>query len=198
MESASVKETPGGPPRARAFCGGLPADDALRAPRADELDEALDDIIGSWPTTGLSDHLALEIAAVHRSGRPLERGARVPGCVCPLCTGIPNEVPAWTLRTPAYARKIERWASWDARVDQARGVPLLEVVRFLGLGDPVKRGKELAVRCPLHEDRHPSLRLNPGKGMWFCHPCGEGGDGLRLFMQVRRVDFAEAVRELAA
>ena len=157
----------------------------------------LGDVIESWPAHGMSDHLALEIATAFRRGLPLAVGAPVPGCMCPSCTGIPDDVPAWTLRTPAYAREMERWASWDARVDQARGVPLLEVVRFLGLGDPVKRGKELAVRCPLHEDRHPSLRLTPGKGMWFCHPCGEGGDGLRLFMRVRHIEFAEAVKELA-
>ena len=196
MESASV----GGPTEGPDPChgGGLPPDDALRGLISDELDPLLDDIIESWPTYGISDHLALEITAVHRRGRPLTTGARVPACVCPDCTGIPGEAPAWTLRTPAYPREMERWASWETRVDQARAVPLLEVVQRLGLGDPVKKGREFAVRCPLHEDRLPSLRLNPTKGMWFCHPCGEGGDGLQLFMRARRIEFAEAVRELAA
>ena len=192
MESANAVDM-----AVRRRTNGLPADDPLRALPPEELGRLLDGVIDSWHSDGISDHVSSEIGATYRRGRPLEAGARVPGCVCPLCTGVSDELPAWTRRTPAHARKMESRATWDARVDQARGVPLLEVVRFLGLGDPVKRGKELAVQCPLHEDRHPSLRLNPGKGMWFCHPCGEGGDGLRLFMRARRIEFAEAVKELA-
>ncbi len=83
-------------------------------------------------------------------------------------------------------------------VETARAVPLLEVVRRLGLGTPVKKGKELAVRCPLHEDNNPSLRLNPTKQLWYCAPCVEGGDAIKLYMRARRIEFAEAVRELAA
>ncbi len=75
---------------------------------------------------------------------------------------------------------------------------LLEVVRRLGLGTPVKKGKELAVRCPLHEDNNPSLRLNPTKQLWYCAPCVAGGDAIKLYMRARRIEFAEAVRELAA
>jgi len=74
----------------------------------------------------------------------------------------------------------------------------LEVVQRLGLGTPVRRGGEFAVRCPLHDDGVPSLRLNPEKQLWYCHPCGVGGDALQLLMRVRRIEFAEAVRELAA
>ena len=83
-------------------------------------------------------------------------------------------------------------------MNQARGVPLLEVVKRLGFGDPAKRGKEVAVQCPLHDDRDPSLRLNPAKQLWFCHPCGVGGDGIDLYMRARGLSFGEAVRELAS
>ncbi len=80
----------------------------------------------------------------------------------------------------------------------ARAVPLLQVVHRLGLGTPAKRGKELAVCCPLHKDDDPSLRLNPTKQLWYCDPCGIGGDGIMLYMKARRLGFAEAVRELVA
>ena len=196
VSAEAVKPKKG--PWARSLSGGLPADDPLRALPTHELVRLLDDIIESWPTDGLSDHLAREVAAVRMGALPLKTGARVPACVCPDCTGIPNDLPAWTLRTPAYAREMDRWASWETRVEQARAVPLLEVVQRLGLGDPVRQGKELAVRCPLHDDTDPSLRIDPVKQLWYCHPCGEGGDGLQLMMRVRRLSFAEAVRELAA
>jgi len=178
--------------------GGLPADDPLRALPPDELDKLLEDIIDSWPTAGLSEHLSLEVAAAFTRGRPLDPGVRVPGCACELCTGISAEAPAWTRRTPAFARRMQGQASWEARVDQARAVPLLEVVQRLGLGTPAQKGRELAVCCPLHDDSHPSLQLNPEKQVWYCHPCGIGGDAIKLYMRARRIEFAEAVRELAS
>ena len=206
MESARVVEKVTGP-RARTINGGLPPDDPLRAFdgqatdfgfKGDSLEEVFGQIIESWPISGISEHLSLEIAVVHRRGRSLGAGALVPGCTCEGCTGITSEAPAWTRRTPSYARKMENRASWEARVDEARAVPLLEVVQRLGLGDPVKKGKEFVVPCPLHEDKDPSLQLNAGKQLWYCHPCGTGGDALQLLMRVRRIEFAEAVRELAA
>ena len=86
----------------------------------------------------------------------------------------------------------------ERRPDQARAVTLFEVVQRLGLGHPVRKGKEFVVPCPLHHDRSPSLQLNPTRQVWYCHPCGTGGDALQLLMRVRRIEFAEAVRELAA
>ena len=83
-------------------------------------------------------------------------------------------------------------------VETAREVPLLEVVQRLGLGTPAQKGRELAVCCPLHDDSHPSLQLNPEKQVWYCHPCGIGGDAIKLYMRARRIEFAEAVRELAS
>ena len=34
---------------------------------------------------------------------------------------------------------------------------------------------EVMVKCPLHDDQHPSLAINVNKGVWFCHAgCGSG------------------------
>ena len=176
---------------------GLPTDDPLRVLPRDEFEQLLDGIVDSWPATGLSEHLSLEVAAAFTRGRLLASGVLVPGCACERCTGISAEAPAWTRRTPTYARRMQGRASWETRVDQARAVTLLEVVQRLGLGTPAKTGKELAVCCPLHKDNNPSLRLNPTKQLWYCAPCAEGGDGIRLCMRARRIAFAEAVRELA-
>ena len=177
---------------------GLPTDHPLRALPRDELDELLEGFIDSWPTAGLSEHLSLEVAAAFTKDRALDTGALVPGCPCERCTGISAEAPAWTRRTPIYARKMQGRASWEARVDQARAVTLFEVVQRLRLGDPVRKGKEFVVPCPLHHDHTPSLQLNAVKQVWYCHPCGIGGDALHLLMRVRGIEFAEAVRELAA
>ena len=39
---------------------------------------------------------------------------------------------------------------------------------------------EAKTLCPLHSDTNPSLRVNIEKGVWFCDPCGKGGDLFQL------------------
>ena len=94
-----------------------------------------------------------------------------------------------------YAHRQEQW---EQLKDDARSLSILDVARRLGLGEPVKQGKEYVVSCPMHDDRKPSLQLNPAKGTWYCFPCGIGGDGIGLVMKARRVGFPEAIRELTA
>lgn len=81
-------------------------------------------------------------------------------------------------------------------VEAAKRVPILEVARRLGLGEPEARGRELAVRCPLHHDHDPSCYLNPQRNLWHCFVCGEGGDGIRLMQRAKGISFEEAVRQL--
>ncbi len=119
----------------------------------------------------------------------------VPGCGCPECTGIPADHPARQRQRQRRQAGHERFAEI---VEAARRIPITQVVGMLDLGEPVRRGKSVLVRCPLHDDHHPSMSLDTGRGLWFCHPCSEGGDGIRLYMRARRIEFAEAVRELAA
>ena len=77
--------------------------------------------------------------------------------------------------------------------DEAKAVPILEVARHLGLGAPVRAGREFVVSCPLHDDHHPSCHLNPEKNVWFCHVCQEGGGTIRLVERAKGVTFREAV-----
>jgi len=58
---------------------------------------------------------------------------------------------------------------------------------------PVRRGRELLVCCPFHDDRHPSLRINDEKNVWYCHPCGDGGDVFSFVMDHQGLTFADAV-----
>lgn len=36
-------------------------------------------------------------------------------------------------------------------------------------------GPEWDTLCPVHDDSSPSCRVNPSKGVWFCHACHKGG-----------------------
>lgn len=150
-----------------------------------------------------SEHLSLEIAVAFTRGRPLEPGEPVPGCACETCTGMspehPARVPAWRQQAPNRAARTdaERRLEWERHVDVARQARLLDVVRRY-VGEPVQRGSAWRIACPFHEDAHPSLGIDPDKGLWYCFPCGIGGDGIELVMRVRGLDFAAAVKDLAA
>ena len=57
-----------------------------------------------------------------------------------------------------------------------------------------KKGNAWLGLCPFHNDRHPSLRVDPGKGMYHCFSCGAGGDAFRFVQQKEGCGFTEAVR----
>ena len=147
-----------------------------------------DGLVASWiraARPAASEHAASEIRYVMNEGnRPLQFGDRVPGCACRRCD-------------PKAVRPAPQRADDDFPVEQARRTPILDVAERLGLGEPVRRGREWAVCCPFHDDNRPSLTLSDA-GLWYCFVCAEGGDGIELWQRVRGVPFAEAVRELAA
>src|SRR5215210_703122 len=80
------------------------------------------------------------------------------------------------IRTRGY-----RGSSYRGPIDAAReAVPILDLAERLSGSAGVRRGREIAFRCPLHDDHDPSLRVDPDKGVWFCDPCLMGGDVVEL------------------
>jgi hypothetical protein len=57
-------------------------------------------------------------------------------------------------------------------------------------------GKEYFGLSPCHDDRHPSLRVNANKQLWYCDPCATGGDVIRFIEVVERVPFKDALNIL--
>jgi DNA primase len=46
-----------------------------------------------------------------------------------------------------------------------------------------RSGKEL-IFCPFHNDKNPSLNIDPKKNQWHCKgACGEGGDVIQWVMR---------------
>lgn len=68
-----------------------------------------------------------------------------------------------------------------------------EYVSLKGAG-----GGSLKGLCPFHDERTPSFNVNPGRGMWYCFGCSEGGDVLSFMQKIDHLTFAEAVEKLAA
>lgn len=55
------------------------------------------------------------------------------------------------------------------------------------------------ISCPFHgADKHPSLKVYPGRRGFHCFTCGEGGDVITFTMNLDGLEFEPAVRSLAA
>ncbi len=59
-------------------------------------------------------------------------------------------------------------------------------------------GGNLKGLCPFHQERTPSFNVTPGKELYHCFSCGEGGDVIKFVMQMEQLQFSEAVERLAA
>lgn len=117
------------------------------------------------------------------------------GCTLPS----PNVMVLLARRLPK-AVKSAKLDGDGLPVEEARQVPILDVVRRLGLGEPTRpypSSRELRVRCPLHPDSEPSLTLSPDEGdsgLCYCFVCAKGGDGIWLVERARDLEFHEAVK----
>jgi hypothetical protein len=102
-------------------------------------------------------------------------------------------------RPRARARVVHRSHTPERsrlEVERARAVPITDVLARFGIRTR-RAGRQLVGRCPLHKERTPSFSVDPKRGLWYCHGCNKGGDGIALVRHLRGVDFAGAVRELA-
>ncbi|MDD5206659.1 MAG: CHC2 zinc finger domain-containing protein, partial [Desulfobacterales bacterium] len=60
-----------------------------------------------------------------------------------------------------------------------------------------KKGRTLVALCPFHNDSHPSLQVSPDKGIAYCFACRKGGDIFKFYQEIEKVDFKQALRDLA-
>ena len=51
--------------------------------------------------------------------------------------------------------------------------------------------------CPFHNEKSPSFSVTPGKQMYYCFGCGEGGNVYSFIMKYENYTFLEAVKMLA-
>ena len=59
------------------------------------------------------------------------------------------------------------------------------------------QGRAYVAHCPWHDDRKPSLQVNPQRQTWKCWVCDIGGDVFSYVMRRDGVDFFEALKTLA-
>jgi DNA primase len=73
-----------------------------------------------------------------------------------------------------------------------------DIVEVIGSRVPLKRqGREYSARCPFHDERSPSFTVSPVKQFSHCFGCGAHGTAISFLMNYDRLEFLDAVDELA-
>ena len=73
-----------------------------------------------------------------------------------------------------------------------------DIGEVIGARVPIKKaGREYKACCPFHSEKTPSFTVVPDKAFYHCFGCGAHGNALDFLMEFDRLDFPEAVEELA-
>ena len=73
-----------------------------------------------------------------------------------------------------------------------------DIIEVIGARVPLKKqGREYSARCPFHDERSPSFTVSPTKQFYHCFGCGAHGTAISFLMNYDRLEFLDAVDELA-
>ncbi|PNS08922.1 DNA primase [Solilutibacter silvestris] len=73
-----------------------------------------------------------------------------------------------------------------------------DVVEIVNARVPLKKkGNEYTACCPFHDERSPSFFVSPTKQFYHCFGCGAHGSAINFLMQFDRLEFLDAIDELA-
>lgn len=61
-----------------------------------------------------------------------------------------------------------------------------------------KKGKSYLACCPFHNEKTPSFNVSQDKQFYHCFGCGAHGNAIDFMMEYERLDFVEAIEELAS
>jgi DNA primase len=74
----------------------------------------------------------------------------------------------------------------------------VDMAELVGTKTDLRRvGSRWTGLCPFHDERTPSLSVDPERGLYHCFGCGVGGDAIRFVQETEALDFPEAVEALA-
>lgn len=85
--------------------------------------------------------------------------------------------------------------AYEALKDQIKDQPISTIIsHYIPLN---KKGSALTALCPFHADTKPSMNVSDSKGMYKCFACGAGGDAITFVKEFKRLEFVEALKEIA-
>jgi len=74
-----------------------------------------------------------------------------------------------------------------------------DIVELINSRVPLKKaGKNYQACCPFHTEKSPSFSVSPDKQFYHCFGCGEHGNAISFVMEFDRLDFVDAIEEIAS
>ncbi|MET0311018.1 MAG: DNA primase [Burkholderiaceae bacterium] len=74
----------------------------------------------------------------------------------------------------------------------------VDIVDVIERRVPLKKaGREWTACCPFHNERSPSFYVSPQKQFFHCFGCGAHGSAIKFIMDYDRLEFPDAIEELA-
>ncbi len=74
----------------------------------------------------------------------------------------------------------------------------VDLVELVNSRVPLRRaGREFMACCPFHAEKTPSFSVSPHKQFYHCFGCGAHGNAIGFLMAYERLEFLDAVEELA-
>ncbi|MEO7431598.1 MAG: DNA primase [Dokdonella sp.] len=74
----------------------------------------------------------------------------------------------------------------------------IDIVDVIQERVPLKKsGRDWSARCPFHDERSASFTVSPAKQFYHCFGCGEHGSAIGFLMKYDRLEFPDAIEELA-
>ena len=73
-----------------------------------------------------------------------------------------------------------------------------DIVELIGQTVALKRrGRSFTGLCPFHQEKTPSFHVDPAKQYFYCFGCKAGGNAIDFVIKRDRVEFIDALRQLA-
>lgn len=74
----------------------------------------------------------------------------------------------------------------------------VDIVELIDRRVPLRKaGRNYTACCPFHNEKTPSFSVSPDKQFYHCFGCGAHGNAISFLMDYERLEFREAVTELA-
>ena len=81
-------------------------------------------------------------------------------------------------------------------IERVRGAAdIVSVIN--GYTELSQRGSQDWGCCPFHNEKTPSFTVDPVKKFYHCFGCGVGGDVIKFTMEMEKLSYPDAIRELA-
>jgi DNA primase len=73
-----------------------------------------------------------------------------------------------------------------------------DLVEIINARVPLRRaGRDWMACCPFHAEKTPSFSVSPQKQFYYCFGCGAHGTAIGFLMEYERLDFLDAIEDLA-